>query len=221
MAKIFIVEDDEKIRKELKTFLEKNGHFCTVANDFENIIDKVLNSDTELVLLDINLPRYDGFHICREIRKASSIPIIIVTSRDSEIDELMSINWGADDFITKPYNTQILLARISSVLKRSYNANGTDKITYKGLTLDLSRSIIKYGDKVADLTKNEVKILYLFLQKRGVIISRNEIMDYLWQSDNFIDDNTLTVNINRIRKKLSNIGVENFLITKRGQGYMI
>ncbi len=221
MAKIFIVEDDEKIRKELKTFLEKNGHFCTVANDFENIIDKVLNSDTELVLLDINLPRYDGFHICREIRKASSIPIIIVTSRDSEIDELMSINWGADDFITKPYNTQILLARISSVLKRSYNANGTDKITYKGLTLDLSRSIIKYGDKVADLTKNEVKILYLFLQKRGVIISRNEIMDYLWQSDNFIDDNTLTVNINRIRKKLSNIGIENFLITKRGQGYMI
>lgn len=221
MAKIFIVEDDEKIRKELKTFLEKNGHFCTVDNDFENIIDKVLNSDTELVLLDINLPRYDGFHICREIRKASSIPIIIVTSRDSEIDELMSINWGADDFITKPYNTQILLARISSVLKRSYNANGTDKITYKGLTLDLSRSIIKYGDKVADLTKNEVKILYLFLQKRGVIISRNEIMDYLWQSDNFIDDNTLTVNINRIRKKLSNIGVENFLITKRGQGYMI
>lgn len=221
MAKIFIVEDDEKIRKELKTFLEKNGHFCTVANDFENIIDKVLNSDTELVLLDINLPRYDGFHICREIRKASSIPIIIVTSRDSEIDELMSINWGADDFITKPYSTQILLARISSVLKRSYNANGTDKITYKGLTLDLSRSIIKYGDKVADLTKNEVKILYLFLQKRGVIISRNEIMDYLWQSDNFIDDNTLTVNINRIRKKLSNIGIENFLITKRGQGYMI
>lgn len=221
MAKIFIVEDDEKIRKELKTFLEKNGHFCTVDNDFENIIDKVLNSDTELVLLDINLPRYDGFHICREIRKASSIPIIIVTSRDSEIDELMSINWGADDFITKPYNTQILLARISSVLKRSYNANGTDKITYKGLTLDLSRSIIKYGDKVADLTKNEVKILYLFLQKRGVIISRNEIMDYLWQSDNFIDDNTLTVNINRIRKKLSNIGIENFLITKRGQGYMI
>lgn len=221
MAKIFIVEDDEKIRKELKTFLEKNGHFCTVANDFENIIDKVLNSDTELVLLDINLPRYDGFHICREIRKASSIPIIIVTSRDSEIDELMSINWGADDFITKPYNTQILLARISSVLKRSYNANGTDKITYKGLTLDLSRSIIKYGDKVADLTKNEVKILYLFLQKRGIIISRNEIMDYLWQSDNFIDDNTLTVNINRIRKKLSNIGIENFLITKRGQGYMI
>ena len=221
MAKIFIVEDDEKIRKELKTFLEKNGHFCTVANDFENIIDKVLNSDTELVLLDINLPRYDGFHICREIRKASSIPIIIVTSRDSEIDELMSINWGAYDFITKPYNTQILLARISSVLKRSYNANGTDKITYKGLTLDLSRSIIKYGDKVADLTKNEVKILYLFLQKRGVIISRNEIMDYLWQSDNFIDDNTLTVNINRIRKKLSNIGIENFLITKRGQGYMI
>ena len=221
MAKIFIVEDDEKIRKELKTFLEKNGHFCTVANDFENIIDKVLNSDTELVLLDINLPRYDGFHICREIRKASSIPIIIVTSRDSEIDELMSINWGADDFITKPYNTQILLARISSVLKRSYNANGIDKITYKGLTLDLSRSIIKYGDKVADLTKNEVKILYLFLQKRGVIISRNEIMDYLWQSDNFIDDNTLTVNINRIRKKLSNIGIENFLITKRGQGYMI
>lgn len=221
MAKIFIVEDDEKIRKELKTFLEKNGHFCTVANDFENIIDKVLNSDTELVLLDINLPRYDGFHICREIRKASSIPIIIVTSRDSEIDELMSINWGADDFITKPYNTQILLARISSVLKRSYNANGTDKITYKGLTLYLSRSIIKYGDKVADLTKNEVKILYLFLQKRGVIISRNEIMDYLWQSDNFIDDNTLTVNINRIRKKLSNIGIENFLITKRGQGYMI
>lgn len=167
------------------------------------------------------MPRYDGFHICREIRKASSIPIIIVTSRDSEIDELMSINWGADDFITKPYNTQILLARISSVLKRSYNANGTDKITYKGLTLDLSRSIIKYGDKVADLTKNEVKILYLFLQKRGVIISRNEIMDYLWQSDNFIDDNTLTVNINRIRKKLSNIGIENFLITKRGQGYMI
>lgn len=221
MSNIIIIEDDQKIRDELCTLLERYGYDCKAPDKFENCALEVLRSGADLCLLDINLPLYDGYHICREIRKSSDIPIIMVTSRDSEVDELMSMNLGADDFIAKPYNTQILLARISSILRRTQGGGGSQRISYKGVTLDLSSATAEFDGKSCELTKNEVRILYLLMKQNGTIIKREEIMNELWQSDEFVDDNTLTVNINRLRKKLEDIGVTDYLITKRGQGYLV
>lgn len=221
MFKIFIVEDDVKIRTELKILLEKYGYNCITTEDFAHITALVLQASPHLVLLDINLPQFDGYQICREIRALSSVPIIIVTSRDSQLDELMSMNLGADDFIPKPYHTQILLARISSVLKRCYQKEDVLKIEHNGVVLDISKSIVFHGENQAELTKNELRILHLLMENKGKILSRDDIMNALWQSDEFIDDNTLTVNINRLRKKLEGIGVTNFLLTRRGQGYLV
>lgn len=221
MSNIIIIEDEQKIRDELCTLLERYGYDCKAPDKFENCALEVLRSGANLCLLDINLPLYDGYHICREIRKSSDIPIIMVTSRDSEVDELMSMNLGADDFIAKPYNTQILLARISSILRRTQGGGGSQRISHKGVTLDLSSATAEFDGKSCELTKNEVRILYLLMKQNGTIIKREEIMNELWQSDEFVDDNTLTVNINRLRKKLEDIGVTDYLITKRGQGYLV
>jgi len=221
MYKIFIVEDDAKIRTELKRLLEKYGYDCITAEDFAHISTLVLQAKPHLVLLDINLPQFDGYQVCREIRAQSSLPIIIVTSRDSEMDELMSMNLGADDFITKPYHTQILLARISSVLKRSYQKEAALTMEHHGVVLDVSKSMVSHEENQAELTKNELRILHLLMENKGKILSRDDLMNDLWQSDEFVDDNTLTVNINRLRKKLEGIGVTDFLLTRRGQGYLV
>uniref|UniRef100_UPI00374EAC5F response regulator transcription factor n=2 Tax=Clostridiaceae TaxID=31979 RepID=UPI00374EAC5F len=189
--------------------------------DFENILEEFMKDKYHLVLLDINLPYYDGYYICREIRKRSSIPIIVVTSRDSEVDELMSMNLGADDFITKPYNTQILLARISSIIRRAYNNSDSEILEYRGLIHNLSTSEAEFDNKRIELSKNESRILYVLIKNKEKIVSRNEIIESLWQSDEFVDDNTLTVNINRLRKKLEEIGAIDYLKTKRGQGYIL
>lgn len=219
--KIFIIEDDDKIRNELCTFLNRYGYETKYSLDFEHIVDEVLKEKYHLILLDINLPYFDGYYICREIRKKSSVPIIVVTSRDSEIDELMSMNLGADDFITKPYNTQILLARISSLLRRTYRSQEAEILEYKNLQHDLSKSEVEYKGNKIELSKNESKILYVLMKNKEKIVSRNEIIESLWESDEFIDDNTLTVNINRLRKKLEEIGAVDFIKTKRGQGYIL
>lgn len=219
--KIIIVEDDENIRAELTALLMGYGYEVFAPTDFDNILDEIVNANGQLILLDINLPRYDGLYICREIRKNYEIPIIMVTSRDAELDELMSMNLGADDFITKPYNTQILLARISSVLKRAYKSVSAQTISCSGVTLNISSGVVSNGDQSVELTKNEHKILQMLMTKEGIIISRTDIMTMLWQSEEFVDENTLTVNVNRIRKKLSSIGCEDLLKTKRGQGYYI
>ena len=219
--KIFIIEKKKKIRNELCTFLNKYGYEAIYSLDFEHVIDEVLREKYHLILLDINLPFFDGYHICREIRKKSSVPIIVVTSRDSEVDELMSMNLGADDFITKPYNTQILLARISSLLRRTYNNQEAEILEYNNLQLDLSKSEVKYKDNKIELSKNESKILYVLIKNKEKIVSRNDIIEALWESDEFVDDNTLTVNINRLRKKLEEIGAIDFLKTKRGLGYIL
>lgn len=221
MNNIFIIEDDEKIRQELCTFLSKYKYNCSFSDDYENIVEVVLNSNADLILLDINLPLYDGHYICRNIRKVSNVPIIIVTSRTSEMDELMSMNLGADDFITKPYNTQILLARISAVLKRTTTIATSHVVEHNGVILNLSKSIVEYQGNEVELSKNETKILFSLIEKKGNIVSRDDLMDALWQSNEFIDDNTLTVNINRLRRKLESIGVKSFLQTKRGQGYVV
>ena len=221
MENIFIIEDDKTIREELAIFLSRYGYNCTSSTDFENIVERAIASKSNLILLDINLPYYDGYYICREIRKCSNVPIIVVTSRQSEIDELMSMNLGADDFITKPYNTQILLARISSVLRRMYQNIDMDFLEFKGLKFNISQSLIEFNGEKIDLTKNESKILYSLIKNKEKIVSRNKLMDELWQSDEFVDDNTLTVNINRLRKKMESIGAVDILQTKRGQGYIL
>ncbi|KDR95630.1 DNA-binding response regulator, OmpR family, contains REC and winged-helix (wHTH) domain [Peptoclostridium litorale DSM 5388] len=221
MSSIFIVEDDEKIRKELAIFLERYGYECDFSDDFKNIIDIALDSKPDIILLDINLPYFDGHHICREIRKVSNVPIIVVTSRDTDMDELMSINLGADDFVTKPYNSQILLARINSVLGRCSESSGSQKLEHVGVALDRSKGTVGFEGREEELTKNELRILNVLIKNKGSIVSRNDIMDELWQSDQFVDDNTLTVNISRLREKLKSIGVDDFIKTKRGQGYIV
>ncbi|MGL4572693.1 MAG: response regulator transcription factor [Clostridium sp.] len=221
--KVFIIEDEEKIREELTKFLEKYGYIVRSSNDFENIVDISLEYEPSIILLDINLPYYDGYYVCREIRKRSEVPIIVVTSRQGEMDELMSMNLGADDFVTKPYNTQILLARMASILKRTYSdSEGEGEcFEHRGLKYNMSTSEVSFNREAMELTKNESKILYVLIKNKGKIVSRDEIIKALWQTNEFIDDNTLTVNVNRLRRKIEGIGAEGYLQTKRGQGYIL
>lgn len=221
MPKILIIEDDEKLREELKIFLNKNGYEATTLTTFDNTIQEILKRKPDLILLDINLPNTDGEYICKEIRKQSNMPIIIVTSRDNELDELLSINNGADHYITKPFNIQILLAKIGSLLRRTSMQEVNDKIDVKDFILNTSNSTIEKDGKIIELTKNEYKILKYLVQNRGKIVSREEIMECLWESESFIDDNTLTVNITRLRNKLEELELKELLETKRGQGYIL
>ncbi|MBU3091026.1 response regulator transcription factor [Clostridium sp. CF011] len=222
MFNIMIVEDNEQLKNEIASLLICNGYSVIKANEFNNIPKLVKESSPNLILLDIYLPYDDGFKICTEIRSFSTVPIIFVTSRNTNIDELMSITLGGDDFITKPYNTQILLARINSLLKRAYpNEKTMDVVEYNGIRLNILSSTIEHNGNEVDLTKNELKILHYLLNNRGTIVSRVDIMEYLWDSSLFVNDNTLTVNITRIRNKFEDIGVKDFIKTKRGQGYII
>ncbi len=221
MPKILIIEDDEKLREELKIFLNKNGYEATALTTFDNTIQDILQTNPDLILLDINLPNTDGEYICKEIRKQSNMPIIIVTSRDNELDELLSINNGADHYITKPFNIQILLAKIGALLRRTNMQEVNDKIDVKDFILNTSNSTIEKDGKTIELTKNEYKILKYLVQNRGKIVSREDIMECLWESESFIDDNTLTVNITRLRNKLEELELKELLETKRGQGYIL
>lgn len=216
-----IIEDNKEFKNELIEFLSRYGYEAYGPDRFDNIMDTVLTAEADLILLDINLPYYDGYYICREIRKVKNTPIIVVTSRNSDMDELMSMNLGADDFITKPYNTQILLARIASVLRRSFGGNLQDILEHKGLKLNVTSGALTFKEENIDLTKNEIKILSCLLKNKGSIVTRDELMDFLWSSDLFVDENTLSVNIARIRKKLDGLGFKNAIETKRGLGYML
>lgn len=219
MKKILIIEDEIKIREELKIFLENNGYMVEIISDFSDVINYINNIKSDLILLDINLPNINGQFICKEIRKENSIPIIMITSKNTELDELISLNYGADDYITKPFNLQILLARIERTLNR--NRENRSIIEYKDFVLDISKSAIVKNENIIDLSKNEFKILYYLLTNKGKIVSRDNLIDYLWDNNEFIDDNTLTVNISRIKNKLSIIGYEDVIVTKRGQGYIV
>ena len=219
--KIFVVEDEAEICKELSVLLQKYGYAYESSTDFAHITDHIFKAEADLVLLDINLPYQDGYTICREIRKQSDIPIIVLTSRNTDFDELMSLNIGADDFISKPYNAQVLIARIQKILKRTYEAQVNSVLIHKGLTINLLKATASYGDKEIDLTKNELGILRLLIVNKGNVIPRDAIIDELWQSNEFIDENTLNVNIVRLRKKLSEIGAPDYLETKRGLGYKV
>lgn len=222
MKKILIVEDNEKLRDELKIFLNKNGYYAEILTKFDNVIENILNLNGDLILLDINLPILDGQYICKEVRKASDIPIIIITSRDNELDELISLNYGADDYITKPFNMQILLAKIVAILKRSNKSVlEQNKIDCGEFILNRDKSSIQKNEKTIELTKNEMRILQCLVRKKGQIVSRDDIISDLWDNESFIDDNTLTVNITRLRNKLEELDLKDLLETKRGQGYIL
>ena len=222
MEKILIVEDDKKLRKELEEFLNKHGYLAKGLEKFDNTIQDTLDENADLVLLDINLPYTDGEFVCKEVRKTSNVPIIMVTSRDNEIDELMSLNYGADQYVTKPYNIQILLAKINGLLKRNKKTEKEiQKIDCDGFLLNIAERVIEKEEQKLELTKNEYTILYYLAKNRGKIVSRDEIMDYLWESEEFIDDNTLSVNVKRLRGKLEELGLMDRIETRRGQGYIL
>lgn len=220
MFTIMIVDDNEQLQNEIGNLLLINGYSILKPKNFKDIAQIV--KDDKPSSLDINLPNDDGFKICTEICSFSKVPIIFITSRNTNIDELMAITLGGDDFITKPYNTQILLARINALIKRAYpNDNNMDIVEHNGLTLNILSSTIEHNEKSIELTKNELKILYYLLLNKGKIVSRVDIMEYLWDSAMFINDNTLTVNITRIRNKIDEIGLKDYIKTKRGQGYIV
>ncbi len=219
---IFIVEDDASLRTELSHLLELSGYRVASCESFLQVAHDVANADPDCVLLDLKLPGEDGHSLCRSIRAQSDVPLIMLTSSDSEFDEVMAMNLGADDYVTKPYSPAILMARIASALRRGKKSQASLRLVHRGVALDVSSCSVAYEGTSTELTRNELKILKLLMQNPGCVISRQEIMLELWASDAFIDDNTLTVNINRLRKTLARIGVpDDFLQTRRGLGYAV
>lgn len=220
--KIFIVEDEPEIRLELKALLENALYQTQTTESFESLADQILEAEPDLVLLDWNLPGENGDWVLSKVRARSSVPVIFLTSRTDAMDELSGMLKGADDYITKPFQPPILLARIAAVLKRSRKDTEDQlRMTYKGVNLDLSRGTVCFQEKETELSRNELKILYCLFVKKGEIVARPDLIEELWDQQVFIDDNTLSVNITRIRGKLKEIGVENFIETRRGMGYKI
>ncbi len=226
MRKILIVEDDEKLCRELGTFLTNNGYQAESLPEGEYTVKAILEAQPDLVLLDLGLPGTDGLYLCRELRKVCELPVIVITSQDTQMAELMSMSQGADDFVTKPFHLQILLARIEAVLKRVYQKGEGMQIkekleVFRDFTLDVARAVIASETGSAELTKNELRILDCLAHHKNEIVSRDDLISHLWDSELFVDDNTLTVNMTRLRGKLEAIGVRNVIQTKRGLGYVL
>jgi len=217
-----IVEDDEIISNSIAGYLNKWQYTTHEVSNFQNVITEFVEEKPDIVLMDINLPYFDGYYFCEEIRKISKVPIIFISSASDDMNIVMAMNIGADDFIEKPFKLVVLKAKIEALLRRVYNFNSSNSlIVYKEVIFDINKDEIKYKDNIATLTKNESKILTILLEKREKIVSREEIITALWQSDNFIDENTLSVNINRLRAKLKSIGIDEFITTKKGKGYIV
>lgn len=223
MYKVFIVEDDVKIRSLMAQYLAKWNFQAVMAEEFTDIDRQMLRENPQLVLLDLNLPGYDGFYWCSKLRQLSDVPIIIISSRAQSMDIVMAMNMGADDYIQKPFSLEVLVAKMNAVLRRSgpLQHKENDVLTVGELALNLQNSFVSFQGKEVSLTKNEFQILYLLMKKAGQIISRDEIMRALWEDEQFIDDNTLTVNMTRLRRKLEEIGLEDAIMTKKRQGYLL
>lgn len=221
--KIYLVEDEQEIRQEVKKLLIQYGYEVLESLTFENIKEEILASFPDLILMDVNIPYKDGYILCSEIKETANIPVIMLTGQNSPLEEVMSFKAGAEDFIAKPYHPQVLLAHIEAVLKRCSGAKeqSQDKLQYKGIVLDKRQGVVSYGKNQVELSKNELKILNLLMMRPGEIIDREELMEELWQTGEFVDENTLNVNIRRVRKRLEEIGVKDALETKRGMGYRL
>lgn len=219
MKKIMIIEDDETIALELKELLKNAGYNPLVLDDFKNALEKIKANNPDLILLDINIPYLNGEKLLQNLRKTSKVPVIMVTSRNSDTDEVISITYGADDYITKPYNPNILLLRINNIFKRINDFN--DMINYKDIVVNLSKGCIIKDTKEILLTKNEMIIFNYFLMHQGSIVTRDELMTTLWNNNEYINDNALTVNISRLRNKLKEVGLEDVIETRKGYGYYL
>lgn len=219
MKKILIVEDDTSISEELKNLLDNAGFNGVILKDFENSFEKIKKENPDLILLDINIPKLNGEMLLQKIRKESNVPIIMVTSKNTETDEVLSMSYGADDYITKPYNPTILLLRINAIFKRMENKS--DILAYNELEIDPKKGIIKNEKEEIILTKNEMIIFTFLLANKGNIVTRDELMTDLWNNDSYINDNALNVNISRLRTKLKDFGYEDAIETRKGQGYIL
>ena len=219
MKKIFIVEDDKSICMELVEILENEGYAASYLTDFEHSKEEILAAGADLILMDINIPGINGRNLLKEIRKESDIPVIMVTSRTSEMDEVLSMSYGADDYITKPYNPTILLLRMAAVLKRMEGSQNA--ASYRGAEVNFSKGTIRLGEKEQVLTKNEMIIFQRLLSSKDKIVSRDEIMTDLWDNEEYVNDNALTVNISRLRTKLSELGLPDAIETRKKQGYRL
>ena len=224
MYRILLVEDDIDLSKEIALALEKWGFKVELIDDFEVVLDEFIDKKPDVVLLDVNLPLYNGFYWCEKIRAISNVPLIFLSSRDSDMDLIMGINNGADDYITKPFSIEILVTKINGIIRRVYNYSDSNSILYcEDLMFDVGKAIIKhkYKDKSIELTKNEIKILTLLLKNKNRVVSRESLMMTLWDNDEFVTDNALTVNMNRLRSKVKELGFDDFIKTKKGIGYII
>ena len=222
MYRIFIIEDDEIIANLLKKNLCSWGYDVSCAQDFSNIIQEFVRRDPQLVLLDLKLPFYNGFHWCEEIRRISQVPVIFISSAADNMNMVMAMSRGADDFIAKPFDLDVLAAKVQAVLRRTYAfGQNSSLLEHNGVVLNPGNGTISANGQQADLTKNELKILQILFEHQGRVVSRDAIMTKLWESDSFVDDNTLTVNITRIRRKLESLGIRDFIVTKKGLGYMV
>lgn len=222
MYRILIVEDDEIIAGLVKKHLESWGYQVDLISDFSQVLAEFVRKDPQLVLLDLKLPFFNGFHWCEEIRKISQVPVIFLSSAADNMNMVMAMSRGADDFIDKPFDLEVLAAKVQAILRRTYSFGNTSNLMeYKGTVLNLGNGTLTVGEQKLELTKNELKILQILYEHRGQVVSRDAIMTRLWESDSFVDDNTLTVNVTRLRKKIEGAGLKGFILTKKGMGYMV
>ncbi|MBB6446908.1 response regulator transcription factor [Bacillus benzoevorans] len=222
MYKIFIVEDDMVIARTLKKHLQSWGFAVEYVADFQNVMAQFVSFAPQLVLLDISLPFVNGFTLCNEIRKVSKVPIIFISSASDNMNIVMAINMGGDDFMAKPFDLTVLTSKVQALLRRTYDFTGqSNLLEHRGAILNTSDATLTFNGQKIDLTKNDQKILHVLLENKGKTVSRDVLMTRLWETDSFIDDNTLTVNINRLRKKLEGIGLNDFIKTKKGLGYLV
>lgn len=222
MYKIFLVEDDETIAKMVKNHLEKWDYKVRIAQKFDRIMEEFADYEPQLVLMDIGLPFYDGYHWCTQIRKVSNVPVVFLSSAADNMNIVMAVTMGADDFIAKPFDMQVLTVKIQAILRRSYDFAGNSSVLeHKGAMLNISEAELSYEGESLELTKNELKILQTLFENKASIVTRDTLMTKLWESDTYVDENTLSVNVNRLRKKLASIGLSDFIITKKGIGYKL
>lgn len=222
MKKILLVEDDLDVGRELALSLRKWAFEVELIDNFDNIVKEFVEKKPSLILMDVNLPFYDGFYWCEKIREISKVPIIFLSSRDSNMDIIMGMNNGGDDYITKPFSVEVLISKVNALLRRSYDYTNSDSlICYNDAVLDGERCIFRYKDKEIELTKNEIKILSALIKNKGKVVSREKLMMSLWNDDEFVSDNTLTVNITRLRAKIKELGLYDVIKTKKGIGYLI
>lgn len=222
MYRIFLVEDDEVIAKAVAAHLKSWGYEAVTAEDFEHVMAEFAACSPHLVLLDISLPFFNGFHWCSRIREVSQVPVVFLSSASDNMNIVMAMNMGGDDFIAKPFDLNVLMAKIQAILRRTYEFGGqTELLEHRGAMLNLSDGTLSFEGRSIDLTKNEYRILRILMEHRGEVVSRDSIMECLWETDSYIDDNTLTVNVARLRKKLEQAGLKDFISTKKGVGYLV